>query len=437
MKLAWFSPLPPAHSDIANFTRRLEGPLTAAHEVRFFEETADGFREPAAGGEYVAPLGEVAPALWPPLNRCDVPVYNVGNHPGFFARTWFLNGRKPGVVVLHDLKLHHFFEGIYRERLGDQATYLRLMRWHYGSLGYEAGLAYWQQEVSIDFMAEHFPMTAWAIDNALGVVVHTAHALQVVQSLTDVPAVLAPLPYPARTVPASLAGRPRSLSDPREKARIVIFGYLNVNRRVVEFLTALAAMPERARFDVQIYGDLLHRKEVEGAVATLGLGAQVTLHGYVAEDALEAGLAGADLAVNLRFPSMGEASGSQLRLWDHALPSLVTRTESYADLPEDAVFFVRPAHEEADIQRHLRDLLARPETFREAGQNGRRHLENHQPKRYVDRLDGLLEHVPALRSRHSQQRLAVRVGAALSPWWDAAPKTARETHYAATIARVV
>lgn len=437
MKVAWFSPLPPAHSDIANFTARLAGLLMERYSARFFTDAATGFQEPAAGTTYPAALGAVAAGLVPVLNTFDVPVYNLGNHPGFFAHTWFLSQRKPGLVVLHDLKLHHFFEGIYRERLGDQSTYLKLLRRYHGSLGYEAGLAYWQQEVSVDFMAEHFPMTAWAVEGALGIVVHTPHALRVVQAQTEIPVILVPLPYPRRAVPATGELPSTELSENR-RARLVIFGYLNVNRRIIEFLTALAAMPERARFEVQIFGEMQHRSEIESTLDALALRQQVTLHGYVSEETLESGLAWADLAVNLRYPSMGEASGSQLRLWDHALPSLVTLTEGYAALPADAVFFVRPEHETADIQQHLRRLLAEPETFRRAGQNGRRYLETeHRPETYVQRLDELLGRVDELRSRHTQLRLAERIGLGMAPWSDAAPQTAREWFYADTVARVV
>ena len=433
MKIAWFSPLPPAPSDIANFTQRLAGELAARYETHFFTEAAAGFQE-AAGTIYPAALGAVSPGLWPVLNRLDVPVYNLGNHPGFFAHTWFLSQRKPGIVVLHDLKLHHFFEGIYRERLGDQGTYLKLLRRYHGSLGYEAGVAYWQQEVSVDFMAEHFPMTAWAVEGALGIVVHTPHALRVVRAQTDVPVALAPLPYPSRMASGVSEHPPESRSIENRRVQLVIFGYLNVNRRVVEFLKAWAAMPEQGRFEVQIYGEIQHRAEVENTLDVLGLRGQVTLHGHVSEAELEGGLSRADLAVNLRYPSLGEASGSQLRLWDHALPSLVTLTEGYATLPADAVFFVRPEHETADIQAHLRRLLAQPEIFRQAGRNGRRHLRaEHRAETYVERLEKLIEQVGELRSRHNQQRLADRTGAATAPWSDATPQTAREWHYAATI----
>ncbi len=440
MKLAWFSPLPPERSEIANHTRRLAPALEAAFETRFYTEKPVGFTRGVEGRAFPASVGEVPTGLLLELNALDLPVYNLGNHPGFFSHTWFLSQAKPGIVVLHDLKFHHFFEGIYRERLGDQASYLKVMRQHYGSLGYEAGIAYWRQEVSIDFMAEHFPMLEWVSRGALGIVVHTEHAREVIRKVTDVPVVVAPLPYLPRAVerPTAPEHPGTSRADASETARLILFGHLNVNRRVVEFLTALATMPERRRFEVEIFGEMLHQREVETAVGALGLAAQVKLHGYVPDAELDAGLARADLAVNLRFPSMGEASASQLRIWDHALPSLVTLTEGYAGLPPETVFFVRPEEEAADIQRHLRTLLTDPGKFREAGQRGRQWLcEHHRPAVYVERVGQLCRAADALRSRYSQLRLADRVGAAIAPWIDATSAIAPEALYASVISEAV
>ncbi|CDH45570.1 hypothetical protein BN874_2590010 [Candidatus Contendobacter odensis Run_B_J11] len=95
---------------------------------------------------------------------------------------------------------------------------------------------------------------------------------------------------------------------------------------------------------------------------------------------------------------MGEASGSQLRIWDHALPSLVTRTGWYATLPETTVAFVRPEHEVADIQEHVRQLLANPAHFAHLGHNGRRQLEaQHAPDQYAE---ALCQFIPVARNHH-------------------------------------
>ncbi len=438
MKIAWFSPRVPEHSEIAKNTERLERELTRQFDVRFFAERPAGFHEPAADRLYETTLGQAPTDLLIALNDVEVPIYNLGNNPAFFAKTWFLNQYKPGIVILHDLKLHHFFEGIYRERLHDEPQYLAFMEEYYGAPGVTAGKLYWKQHLFIDFMADNFPMTAWGVRNALAVVVHTQPTLDAVEKETGLPAVLSTLPYDAHPVvrpEIPLSDDP--LAEPR--VRVAIFGYLNVNRRVVEFFHALAAMEERARFEVHVFGTLLQRYEedVKRDVTALGLRDQVTFHGYVAEEALDVGLAGCDLAVNLRYPTMGEASASQLRIWNHALPSLVTRVDGYAALSEEAVSFVRPEHEREDIQSHLRDYLDRPEWHRRKGERGREILlEKHRSSSYVERLATLCAHLPELRSRHNRLRAADRVARGICAWAGVTPLSAVEEHCAKRIAEV-
>ena len=441
MKIAWFSPRVPAHSDIANYTQRLEAELRHRFDVRFFAENAEGFCEPATGETYPAELGGTPHALLRALSEVDAPIYNLGNNPAFFAKTWCLSQIKPGLVILHDLKLHHFFEGIYRERLGDQAQYLAHLHEAYGEIGVEAGQRYWQQELSIDFMAEHFPMTAWGVRNALGVIVHTAHALEAVRRETRAPVALNALPYDAHVSPSEARGagseRRRGEFSPEQPARLVIFGYLNVNRRVVEFFEAMAAMEERACFAVHLFGELWQQydRDVREAVARLGLQERVIFHGYVPEEELDAGLAQSDLAINLRFPTMGEASGSLLRIWDHALPCLVTRTGGYAALPEEVVGFVRPEHEAVDIRRHLRHFLENPGAGRLRGEKGRQLLlQQHRPSTYVERLGTLCERLPEWRARHNRFAMASRVAELITPWSAASPTVPGDAGFAACIA---
>lgn len=437
MKIAWFSPRVPEHSEIAKNTERLEGELRRHFDTRFFSEQPAGFREAETGRLFHATVGHIPTELVLALNEDDLPIYNLGNNPAFFAKTWFLSQRKPGIVILHDLKLHHFFEGIYRERLGDERQYLAFMEEYYGVPGVEAGRLYWQQQIFIDFMAENFPMIAWGVRNALAVVAHTEPTVEAVARETGLPTLLNALPYIAH--PAAEAPVPTTRFTPERPVRVAIFGYLNVNRRVLEFFHALAGMEERACFEVHLYGTLLQRYEddVKRDVATLGLREQVRFHGYVTEEALDTGLAGCDLAVNLRYPTMGEASASQLRIWNHALPSLVTCIDGYASMPEEAVSFVRPGHERTDIQEHLRGFLDRPDEYRRKGERGRQILlERHRPATYVDRLAGLCDHLATLRSRHVRLETAGRVGRGIAPWSHLTPRSETERRYGAAIAEL-
>jgi hypothetical protein len=132
---------------------------------------------------------------------------------------------------------------------------------------------------------------------------------------------------------------------------------------------------------------------------------------------------------------MGEASSSQLRIWDHALPSLVTRTDGYASLPADSVDFVRPEYEQRDIERHLRHFLAQPGYFRQKGLRGReRLLDAHAPAAYAASLRAHCEaELDALRARYNRLALAARLGRITPAWENNRLALAREGAHARRI----
>ena len=134
---------------------------------------------------------------------------------------------------------------------------------------------------------------------------------------------------------------------------------------------------------------------------------------------LDEALRWTDLALNLRNPSMGEASASQLHLWQYGLPSLVSRAAWYETLPANTVAFVRPDHEAEDIQAHLAAFLEDPEKYRELGRNGQRHVtQNHSLDTYARSLLEVAKRAPEFRTRWIARDLARRAAAAMNAWCD-------------------
>ena len=196
-----------------------------------------------------------------------------------------------------------------------------------------------------------------------------------------------------------------------------MFGYMGRNRRLDAVLKALAELPEHDAFRLEIFGEIADGRSVRKRIGQLGLGHLVQLHGYTPETELNKVLQTSHLAINLRYPTMGEASGSQLRIWYHALPSLVTGVGWYASLSGDTVAHVRPENEVADIQSHLRAFLDEPARFATMGQRGLRTLrEQHDPERYVQTILDLVTNVREFRVRKSAYDLARRAGAAMGSW---------------------
>jgi len=69
------------------------------------------------------------------LSKYDVVVYNFGNHLPFHREIFLLSRRHPGICVLHDFVMHHFFAEYYFNELHDPAAYALLIERVYGDAG--------------------------------------------------------------------------------------------------------------------------------------------------------------------------------------------------------------------------------------------------------------------------------------------------------------
>lgn len=420
-----FTPLPPVLTDIANHSAGWLPHLAAQADVSVWTAQA-GWELADAPGLSVR---EFDPDHLPAheLNAADATFFNFGNNAGFHREIFQAALQVPGIAVLHDLSLQHFFAALAGSQAG-AAVYLELMRRHHGAEGAADAKRFLLGKLPVDALAERYPLTLGAAGRAIALISHNPAGVGALRPHTRLPVFHVPLSLRFSDVPERL----RTRSDP--PYRLVVFGFIGANRRLASTLQALAALPERGLFRLDILGQVDDRAGTEALVVQLGLQDEVRLHGYVTTEALNRALAGADFAINLRFPTMGEASGSQLRIWAHALPSVVSRVGWYATLPEDAVFHVDPADEVAELVRHMMAFHADQESYLAAGRRGREVvLAVHAPERYADALITIAAQAPALHAGRAALDLAHSAASALLEMLDAA--TLRPT--APAVARAV
>ena len=409
MKWNWFCPLPPAKTGIADYAAKILPSFGAHAELTLWTDQDEW--DPSIARYGTVRRYDAARVPWGDLNRADLNIYHIGNHPDFHGGIWQVARTCPGLVVLHDPSLHHFFGALYRERGNMRSAYLQLMRRYYGEASMAVAVAFFDRAISTEFMAEHFPLTWHALENALGVIVHSYKAFSELKAAERLPSAYIPLPYLPKNFVA-----PTNKPSRNDIMRIVVFGFLGRNRRLDQILQAIAGLERRDRICLEICGEVFDGKQTSALIAKLRLGEIVRLRGFLSNEDLETVLSRSDLALNLRYPSMGEASLSQLRIWEHALPTVVTQVGWYATLPEDAVCFVRPEQEIEDIQRHLNALLDDPERFERMGERGRVLLEtNHSPATYAKTL---AEFATSLRGSTNVaiERLTERAGHIAADW---------------------
>jgi glycosyltransferase involved in cell wall biosynthesis len=414
LKLNWFSPLPPARTDIAHYTARVLPALATLADVTLWTDQSEWDH----GVEQYAEVRRfrLSRMPWVDLNRANASFYHIGNNPHFHGPIWQISRLHPGVVVLHDFRLHHFFDGLYRAQWHDLNSYLAVMSNYYGDEGRrDAADCYRNDARNIQYMAERYPLTELAIENALGVIVHTQETFAALAENSRAPITYAPLPF-AASGPAEQHQTRQSAGPPY---RLIVVGYIGRNRRLEAVCNALAALPEKDQFHLDVYGNILDGEtQLRALLRSLDLKKHVTLHGFAAEAELDEALSRAQLAINLRYPTMGEASGSQLRIWSHSLPSLVSRVGWYGSLPADAVAFVRTDDNEvADIQAHLQAFLAQPAAFALMGERGRNELDQkHTPNEYAKTIVATAAKAEEFRARAVSFKLAERAGMLLSEW---------------------
>ena len=386
MKINYFSPLPPAKSGISEVAALIIPALSQYAEVTAWTDQDEWDKDL----ENYAKIRQYQSNKinWSELNGTDLNIYHIGNNIDYHRHILVLSQQIPGMVVLHDVTLSHLFRGFYSEQESNAVA-----------------------RTSINSVADDFATTEWAIDNAASVIVHSRGALTQLAQHQRWLVRYQPLPY---DVNPPLQTDPTPLASPY---RLIIFGHIGSNRRVESVLKALEELPNKALFHLDIYGSVYNNKELRKQIEQRKLKSIVTVHGFATDEILDRALSKAHLAINLRYPTMGEASLSQLRIWRHALPSMVTQVGWYEEQSEDAVLFVRQEYEIEDIKRHLQRLVDDPESLVTMGKCGREILEeNHSPDAYAKALIEFAKELPIGYQALTAQYLVRRVGKEMAPW---------------------
>jgi len=387
MRIAWFTPFS-RKSAIGRFSAAVVRELARKHAVEvWYPKTGDPLRtELARVGFHRASDVDAQK-----LASYDLLVYNLGNHLPFHLDIFELSRRFPGLCVMHDFVMHHFFAAYYLEYLRKPEAYVAAMRRCAGARGARVAediLAGRRQRVwETDEVAE-YPMFEEAIRGQYGVVVHSEFFRQRVISASPVPAARLYLPYELAPIKSVLSRQ--QLGIPASRLLIVTIGHINPNKRVAAVLDALAEshdLLDRIFYTVAGPCDPGFLAELKSRIAKLGLEQAVRLTGYVDDQQLQSLLNHADLCINLRFPTTEGASASLVEEMLHGKAVVVTNTGFYSELPDDCVAKIRPQHEHADLAAVLRLLITDAGRREKMGRAAREFAENHfRADWYADHL---------------------------------------------------
>src|SRR5215469_13577598 len=103
MRIHWFSPLPPAHTAIADYTARVLPALAERADITLWTDQPFSY----AALQQLAHVRRFDPSAmeWKDLHD-GIAFYNIGNDSRFHQAIGQVSRRCPGFSVMHDVLLH-------------------------------------------------------------------------------------------------------------------------------------------------------------------------------------------------------------------------------------------------------------------------------------------------------------------------------------------
>src|SRR5437868_5162520 len=251
MRLAYFSPLGPQASGIADYSEELLPHLASGADITLFVE---GFRP--SNSELVArfPVRDYRrdPSALLALGEFDAVVYHMGNDHRYHAGVFDTMRAHAGVAVFHDFALQDFFLGLARER-GDLRIYLdELAACHGDTAAREASEALTHGGTpSISARPLDFPLNCRLARSAEAIIVHSEWSRLRFRRVA--PGV------PVRSVrhhitPRAAAGLPRASAEAHAPVRIASFGLITPDKGIERALRALSHLRHTHDFRYTLVG---------------------------------------------------------------------------------------------------------------------------------------------------------------------------------------
>jgi len=350
MRVAFFSPLPPSRSGIADYSQALLEPLRRHAQVEVFSDAHREFRP----GDF------------------DLALYQIGNNPyhDFVYETAL---RHPGVAVMHESNVHHLITDITIKR-GDWDGYLEEVAYNGGSAALEYAQRVKALETGPDY--EGLPMTRRLLESAQALIVHSDF-MRCEMRQQGFAGPIARIPHGAWIPDVDRLEYRHRLGVDEKTPLIGIFGYLKPYKRIAESLRAFRRLVRvEPRAKMILVGEKHPDFPLESVIRTLDLSAQVRVLGFTPIEDFAGYIAASDIVLNLRYPTVGETSGSLLRALGLGRAVIVSEIGAFAELPDDLCLKAPVgAGEEDVIFEYLNLLVSRPDLARELGARARDYVE--------------------------------------------------------------
>jgi glycosyltransferase involved in cell wall biosynthesis len=408
-RLAFVSPVPPAATGIADYAADVLWLLAPRYQIDVFHDQAapDRARLPATVGlHHHSTLAERHAD-----HQYDLSVHQMGNGPAHdFVYEALV--RVPGLLVLHDLVLHHARGRMFLESPAARAYAADPGR-PAAREAAEAEIAGYAAEVRHGYPAQAgrlvpaylgttglllpyaYPLFRLPVESSRLVAVHNEFMAAAVSD--EVPAaevVRIPMPIePVAVAPGAVqALRARYGIAPGDFV-VGTFGLVTREKRVETVARAVArAAASRPGLRLLVVGPAADGQALHARLGALGAGERAIVTGRVPMADLAAHIELSDAVVHLRYPTARETSAALLRVLAQGRPTVMADLEHLADVPMDAVVRADVADEEGEVTRAILRLAESPSLRERLGRAARAFVaREHAPARAAEAYAAAIE----------------------------------------------
>ena len=329
-RLAWFTPLPPVRSGIAQYNAELLPGLASRYTIDVFVDgQPDAFHPP---GDAVS-VRNAHDFLWMHGRRpYDLVVYQLGNgrHHDYM---WGYLARYPGLVVLHDGQLHQA-RGLALREQGRHDDYEE--EFHYSHPDLNPAVLDLAVSGRLFGAAYVWPMRRVVVASARVVAVHNqwlAEQLRDEHPATPVRVVEMGVP-PSIPAPGARQTIRERHSLPQDAMLFTAFGEVTPAKRIPRAIRQFAAVAARVpSARLLIAGSVVDHYDPAADARSCGVEDRVTIAGHVPNEEVADYLEAADVCLCLRWPTSRETSAGWLRCIAAGRPTIVTDLAHTAHVP--------------------------------------------------------------------------------------------------------
>ena len=353
MRIAWFTPFV-KKSAIGKVGAQICEELAKEHNVEVWTAHTQDLIETSVPVRTI----HVADAETE-LHGYDAIIYNMGNYTEFHKEIYDVSQRVPGIVILHDQNMFHFWKGYDTFPVDGQNRDAGLIEKYYG-IPYEKAACI-TDRAGLELI-NNFDFIEPTVRGAKAIFTHSAFFSEKLRKIKNLPTSFAYLPCKA---PTSVKADSELLDGILEKAHgegrkiLVSTGIVHPVKQIDKVAQMLLEDKELAEklcyLVIGDYGgeygewlDKLSENELHGCLYMLG---------YQPYEVMWEALRAADLAVNLRYPNSEVCSLSLLEQMAAGKAVMTLDSGIFGEVPENTVMRIPWNNLMSEGRKRLHDLL--------------------------------------------------------------------------------